>query len=192
MSKHLEIETKYMLSSDSYQKLKKWMMEENGEQLEQTNYYLDTLDFQLEHLDLGTRIRKEKYIELTVKMKQKEGKLEVNQLLNEIEFEEFLQTGILPSGEVKDALKKQGWKEEKLYVFATLTTKRVELPFQEGILDLDESHYFDQIDYEIEYESDSLVHGTMVLQLLFKKLEISDASPSQYTKLARAKKARKK
>lgn len=192
MSKHLEIETKYMLSVDSYEKLKKWMLAENAAQLEQTNFYLDTQDFQLERLDLGTRIRKGKEIELTVKINQKEGKLEVNQLLNEKELEQFFQIGSLPNGEVKDALIKQGWHGGKLVVFAELFTKRVELPFQEGVLDLDESHYFDKVDYEIEFESDSLAHGTMVLQLLFRKLGIVDASPSKYTKLSRAKRARNK
>ena len=61
---------------------------------------------------------------------------------------------------------------EELSLFGTLTTDRVEMPYEGGILVLDHSFYLHCDDYEVEYETNDPTVGEKHFYLFYKN-EIS-------------------
>ncbi|MCF0117691.1 MAG: CYTH domain-containing protein, partial [Bacilli bacterium] len=74
MSTNIEIENKALISKDEYQKLINYYSKYNCTYIEQTNYYIDTINKDLIRLGLSLRIRNiANDYELTLKQKLKEG-----------------------------------------------------------------------------------------------------------------------
>ena len=154
MSTNLEIEAKSMLDESSYLKLIKG---KESERYVQINYYIDTSNFDVHKSGLGLRIRlKDGTYELTVKIRQNEGKLEVNQIIDESEYLAFKESNIFPTGEVKEALIKQNIDIEKLHVFTELKCTRLDLHYKTSLLSIDKSEFNGITDYEIESEDSSM------------------------------------
>ncbi len=154
MSTNLEIEAKSMLDKVDYLKLIKGREKDCYIQI---NYYIDTIHFDVHEKRLGLRIRlKDGKYELTVKIRQPEGKLEINQSITKNDFLAFKESNIFPSGEVKDALVKQGINTEKLHIFTELKTTRLDVNYKSSLISIDRSEFNGITDYEIECEDTSM------------------------------------
>lgn len=147
MEKNLEIEYKMLLSEDVFRKL---MNDFNGHTYSQTNYYLTSIE--LGALRYSLRVReKEGYYEMTLKTPAKTGRMEHNL---EITKEDLItiQNGEMPDNEITRLLKDKGFDLSLIKQSYSLTTIRRDVPFDSGMLSLDENHYNGITDYELEFE----------------------------------------
>jgi uncharacterized protein YjbK len=169
LSQNLEIEFKNMLTTDEYQKLIRFFQIPDSEFFSQENHYFDTPEFDLKEHHCALRVRqKGSHYEMTLKQPAQEGLLETNQLLTSPEAESALKTNKLPSGIIQNQLEEMGISFSKIVYFGSLTTKRAEIPFKEGLLVFDHSYYLNKEDFELEYEVENYQQGLQnFIQLLF-------------------------
>ena len=161
--KHLEIELKTLLKKEDYIKLKEYFSDITP--ITQNNYYLDTCDYKLRSNKIAMRIRTfEDSAELTIKIPQDVGNMEYNQKLTLPEAEHYLEKQILPQGMVMEKLAEIGIESHDWFVLGCLATIRYEMETSIGLMALDESHYFDQTDYELELEVTDCEQGKVDFQ----------------------------
>ncbi len=184
MSETIEIEFKNLLTKLEYEKLLKAFKVKDEQIISQTNHYFDTPDFTLKEFGSALRIR-EKYnhYELTLKQPAAVGLLETTQTLSQDEFLAAIKNEILPKGIIHERLEQLNISSMYLEYFGSLTTKRAEFPYKEGLLVLDHSSYQNTEDYEVEYEVEDFQRG----QLAFKELLEQYSIPLRITpnKIAR-------
>ncbi|WP_332689162.1 CYTH domain-containing protein [Halalkalibacter lacteus] len=173
MAQEVEIEVKSMLTKQSYSKLLSGFGLTEEDAIVQHNHYLETPSFSLKETGSGLRVREraETYT-LTLKQPHKVGKLETHQTISEADWLQAKEEGILPSGEVKTQLDMLNIPINELKFVGTLSTKRIEIQYEEGNLCFDQSSYFDQIDYEIEFEGKSEEHATTTLKNLLTTYQV--------------------
>lgn len=173
MSETIEIEFKNLLTKVEYENLLKTFNVERKDIIKQSNHYFDTPDFALKNLGSALRIReKNNSFELTLKQPAAVGLLETTQHLSRIEFQAVIQQQIFPKGIVQERIKQLKIAFNKIVYFGSLTTKRSEFPYKEGLLVLDHSFYLNTEDYEIEYEVKDFQSGQLVFQELLKQYDI--------------------
>ena len=173
MSRSLEIEYKSMLTAEEYQRVKTQLKLSETDFFVQTNHYFDSADWQLRSRQMGLRIRQfPDKAELTLKLPQPTGLLEVTDPLTLTEAQTILTTKHLPAGHVTAELEQQGINPRQLQPIGSLTTKRAEVALPEGLLALDESWYGTEHDYEIELEVTDALSGAQNFQLLLNKWQI--------------------
>lgn len=172
MSTNLEIEVKSKLTKEEYEKIIGSF--EHPRFQYQTNFYIDNSKFQLSDLKLGLRIRKEKdFVELTIKVPDEEGRLEINQKISPNEFENFLFKNEFPNGEIMRYLKVNYPKiAGDFSIFGTLHNQRLTIDLEDSEIVIDHFNYFDKEEYEIECESHSLKHAETVLKNYLEKFGI--------------------
>lgn len=175
MAKEIEIEFKNLLTKDEFLKLQKAFQIAESMFIEQTNYYFETPSFSLKNSGGALRIRQKSHsFVLTLKMRQAIGHLEIHQKLTESEATKILKTSQIPDGEVIEYLMAENIIIENLALLGDLTTRRVELPYENGLLVLDHSTYLNHEDYELEYEvTDELIGKEHFINLL-RKYEIPE------------------
>ena len=140
---------------------------------------------------MRVRVKDNGYIELTIKDKQKEGKLEINQELSEKEFKEF-QEGKIPSGEVLDYLTSHiDIDINELKCYALLSTVRLDIKYKKSLISIDKSAYNGVTDYEVEAESNSMEQAKKDLFEFLDKEKIS-YTENHISKLRRARESLKK
>ena len=188
MSKNIEIEAKAMIDEVGYKKLMSTFESKDNHSYIQDNYYIDTEDFAVVNNGMGMRIRKkDDYIELTIKDKLDEGKLEINQKITSEEFNDFLNKGIIPDGEVLSYLKKKIDIDVKtLKSYALLSTVRLDIKYKKSLISIDKSSYLGLVDYEVEAESDSMENARKDLFEFLEKEKIS-YSENTVSKLKRTR-----
>lgn len=148
---HLEIEYKTLLTKNEYQQLLPLFSDITA--TKQTNYYIDTADFSIRDAKMALRVRAfENRAELTLKIPQQVGNMEYNQFLTLEESHTLINTCVLPEGEIHTLLTQAAINLEKLKILGSLTTIRYEKETAIGLMALDENHYFDKTDYELELE----------------------------------------
>ena len=148
---HLEIEYKTLLTKNEYQQLLPLFSDITA--TKQTNYYIDTADFSIRDAKMALRVRAfENRAELTLKIPQQVGNMEYNQSLTLEECHTLINTCVLPEGEIHTLLTQAAINLEKLKILGSLTTIRYEKETTIGLMALDENHYFDKTDYELELE----------------------------------------
>ena len=173
MSETIEIEFKNLLTKVEYENLLKTFNVERKDIIKQSNHYFDTPDFALKNLGSALRIReKNNSFELTLKQPAAVGLLETTQHLSRIEFQAVIQQQIFPMGIVQERIEQLKIAFNKIVYFGSLTTKRSEFPYKEGLLVLDHSFYLNTEDYEIEYEVKDFQTGQLVFQELLKQYDI--------------------
>ncbi len=152
MGTNLEIEFKSELSKQDYEKLVSKFS--SGNIYSQTNYYIDTKNLEINKNKCGLRIREKNGVfEMTLKVPQKEGKLEINQQITDKLVKDF----ILPEGEIQEYLVNNlDIKTESLKILGTLKTYRLDLMFKTSLISIDKSIYNGITDYEIEAEDFSM------------------------------------
>ncbi len=173
LSINLEIEFKNMLTKDEYTRLLNTFNPNQIPLIVQQNIYYDTKNLTLKQLKSALRIRvKDETYELTLKLHQPIGLLEVNQMLSKEEVATFNNDHILPTGVVTDALASHDILVSDLRVITDLTTKRFECPHHQNLLVLDESFYHHQHDYELEYEVTDHESGRRAFEALLQQYDI--------------------
>lgn len=169
--KHLEIEMKTLLNKDEYQRLQEHFS--GVTPITQKNYYLDTPDFYLRKHKIAMRIRTfENSAELTIKIPQKVGNMEYNQSLSLEEATKCLESGKLPQGMILEELLSRGITPRDWTVLGCLTTIRYEKATPIGLMALDQSQYFDIVDYELELEVEDGNQGSLDFQEFLQANEI--------------------
>ena len=148
---HLEIEYKTLLTKNEYQQLLPLFSDITA--TKQTNYYIDTADFSIRDAKMALRVRAfENRAELTLKIPQQVGNMEYNQFLTLEESHTLINTCVLPEGEIHTLLTQAAINLDELKVLGSLTTIRYGKETTIGLMALDENHYFDKTDYELELE----------------------------------------
>ncbi|HET7658355.1 MAG TPA: CYTH domain-containing protein, partial [Bacillales bacterium] len=142
MSREIEIEFKNLLTKQEFGQLFHYFGLENKTFTLQHNHYFDTRDFMLKEQNCALRIReKNGHYTLTMKQPQPVGLLEIHQKLTKQEYERIKTQCLFPDGEVTKELLEMNVPPATLVHFGTLSTKRVETGYQEGLLVLDHSFY---------------------------------------------------
>lgn len=189
MSKNIETEAKAMITKEGYEALLSAYKDLENKVYTQENYYIDSSTFELNKLGLGLRIRRKSdgFIEFTVKEKQIEGKLEINQAISIVEFDKFLENNVLPNGEVLNFVKAHyKGKIDELKRYALLVTKRLDIEYEDGLISIDESLYNGIVDYEVECESTSMEHAKELLEEFLNNKKI----PFNWNHISKLKRAR--
>ena len=152
MGTNLEIEFKAELSKQDYGKLVSKFS--TTKIYSQINYYIDSDDLVIRSKKCGLRIReKDGDFEMTLKVPQSEGKLEINQQITDKLIKYF----VFPDGEIKNFLRDNfSIKIESLRILGSLETKRLDLKYKTSLVSIDESSYNGIVDYEIEAEDSSI------------------------------------
>lgn len=182
MQYELEIELKNLLTKDEFTRLKKFFSFQESDFILQTNFYFETRneDFRKNKWNLRIREREGQFV-LTLKLKDGEDVSEYHLPLTELETKEIL-TG-KPSAKIQEILSVVQGQTLCPEWIGSLQTRRAECSYKDGIIFLDESTYFQQTDYEVEYEVSDRISGTTN----FKKLLLQQNIPSRKTlsKIAR-------
>ena len=114
------------------------------------------------------RIRKkQEKCTLTLKQPHLDGLLESHQSLSDEEADMLMNETATLQGDIAALLEEQGIDTARIRYFGSLTTKRAEFPYKNGLLVLDHSFYLNKDDYELEFEADDFTVGqTQFMDLL--------------------------
>ena len=174
MHQEIEIEFKNILTKDEFVRLVSTFQHANLEKMTQINHYLDTNDFQLKQHGSALRIReKNGTYQLTLKQPAHEGLLETHENIDQATMKRIMNEGKLVPGTISSILEKEfSIDPTSVEYFGSLTTNRIQLPYENGILVLDESTYLGYTDYELELEVPSYEAGKKLFEDLLLKEEI--------------------
>lgn len=172
MNQEMEFEYKTLLTKEDFDKLND-VLAFPQEAIKQVNHYFETADFQLKDKSSALRIReKDTAFILTLKQAQADGILETHEKLTKAEFVAFLQNKIGYKDHVGKQLKELGIEMSDLQYYGSLTTYRKSFSKNEIEYVLDESHYGEVIDYELEIEAASMTSARNAFEALLKKHKI--------------------
>ncbi|WHL22587.1 CYTH domain-containing protein [Streptococcus iniae] len=155
---NLEIEYKTLLTKDEYNRL--LVKLSHIEPLTQTNYYIDTPNFDLKANRMSLRIRTfNDSAEMTLKVPEKIGNREYNVSLDLIVAKQLVKNFQLDENSIKEMIAQTSVDCGQLECFGFLTTTRRETDTAIGKMALDYNHYSSVIDYELELEVDDPIKG---------------------------------
>ena len=184
MSNAIEIEAKALVQEDEYRRLVKRFR--NYPKYIQTNHYIDNDESLLRKEGLALRIRQKfDHYEMTLKTPLSQGLLEKNENLKGEEFHAFFDKRQFPENDLKRFLTMLDIDVESLYVKASLTTTRIDVPYEGGKLSIDRNEYNGMVDYEVELEYNNEADA----ERLLKELLESEGIPfvlNHKTKVGRA------
>ncbi|MBS4207953.1 CYTH domain-containing protein [Bacillus sp. FJAT-50079] len=173
MTRQIEIEFKNSVSKDDFQRCLHYFHIKDTDFFTQINHYFDTENFSLKQQAVALRIREvEDRYELTLKKPRTIGLLEINQSLQIEEMNAMKKRLHFPLGEIKDELEQMRIDINQLRHFGSLTTKRAEISYEDGLLVFDHSYYLGHEDFEIEYEVIDADEGQKDFNDLLVKLNI--------------------
>lgn len=173
MTKELEIEFKNLLTEEEYENLLVRFGYSTEDAHTQINHYFDTADFQLRDKRSALRIRqKGNTYECTLKTPAENGYYEITDALNPQQVEDIFKKRSFAAPEVTEALQELGLQADLLEFLGSLTTHRIEFPYQSGLLVLDHSEYLGTEDFEIEYEVADFEEGKRRFQRFLKDFEV--------------------
>lgn len=172
-----EIEFKQLLSQSQYQSIYNKYFPEM-QPFSQTNYYIDTEQFDLRSHKSALRIRvKDDYYEMTLKVPAEVGLMEYNFETHVIpELNKELVANDLPL-EIIEQLNKMNVDVNQLVILGALTTSRLEKEVQGNLLVLDKSDYLNYQDYELEYEVEDYDDGLIQFKMILEAFDIKHETP---------------
>jgi len=172
-----EIEFKQLLSQSQYQSIYNKYFPEM-QPFSQTNYYIDTEQFDLRSHKSALRIRvKDDYYEMTLKVPAEVGLMEYNFETHVIpELNKELAANDLPL-EITEQLNKMNVDVNQLVILGALTTSRLEKAIQGNLLVLDKSDYLNYQDYELEYEVEDYDDGLIQFKMILEAFDIKHETP---------------
>lgn len=172
-----EIEFKQLLSQSQYQSIYNKYFPEM-QPFSQTNYYIDTDQFDLRSHKSALRIRvKDDYYEMTLKVPAEVGLMEYNFETHVIpELNKELVANDLPL-EITEQLNKMNVDVNQLVILGALTTSRLEKEVQGNLLVLDKSDYLNYQDYELEYEVEDYDDGLIQFKMILEAFDIKHETP---------------
>ena len=155
MTQHIEIEFKNILTKAQYEELLQAFSIQPEQIIRQVNHYFDTTGNHLKQHQSALRIREfGETIECTLKEKTSEHQhLETTDFITREQADQMLagKSILLPA--VNERLALFDIPMNTLHCYGTLTTDRVEIPYEGGLLVFDHSFYLHCDDYEVEYET---------------------------------------
>ena len=167
MSREMEYEKRVLLNKEQYEELVSFYLSRYPNQhfINQTNSYFDTFSFTLKNRNIVFRLRNigDQKMELTLKIKKTEGDEEITQRLTYFEGENVLSSLRIPEGEIKEMLLMIGISFSEYHLIGSLKTKRLEIPFDDYLVVIDENSYFGIVDYNLEIESSSKNRAKSIL-----------------------------
>ena len=173
MSQELEIEFKNLLTKNEYMHLRALFQPKGQKMIVQVNHYFDTPLFHLKKNNSALRIREiNGQYQLTLKQPVEEGVLETHQLIDPVTAQNMMNGGGLVSGEIHDLLLLLDIPAQKIIHFGSLETHRIETPYENGLLVLDQSSYLNHEDFELEYEVSNREEGEYSFMKLLSTYEI--------------------
>ncbi|MBZ9618263.1 CYTH domain-containing protein [Clostridium estertheticum] len=189
MIESIEKELKYIVKRNEFYILKKYLVSCGfpNNTIIQSNYYLDTSDYTLKSKGITLRLREINHQEyyLTVKIKNDEVinnlhiKKEFNLKINKKRFNLIKSTkDIRMHLDILDPIKNViGYNQygSAISMRGCLTTKRIsyKIPgFHEPIL-LDKNIYLNEVDYEIEWETEKIDSALQKIKTIFDDLGIT-------------------
>ncbi|WP_432724301.1 CYTH domain-containing protein [Staphylococcus equorum] len=177
MATNNEIEFKQLLSQSQYQSIYNKYFPEM-QPFSQTNYYIDTEQFDLRSHKSALRIRvKDDYYEMTLKVPAEVGLMEYNFETHVIpELNKELVANDLPI-EITEQLNKMNVDVNQLVILGALTTSRLEKEIQGNLLVLDKSDYLNYQDYELEYEVEDYDDGLIQFKMILEAFDIKHETP---------------
>lgn len=168
MSNAIEIEAKALVRKEDYEKLASLFPD--GKKISQTNYYIDSEDRSLAKEGIALRVReKEGSYEMTLKTPLSEGLLEKNCPIDPKEFANLQEKRVFPKNDIARFLTMLGFDVETLGILTSLSTDRIDVSYEGGLLSLDKNEYSSQTDYEIEFEYNNLEGAQKLLKELLQK-----------------------
>ena len=177
MSRHLEKETRAMITQEQYVEICSDILKSNrhAQYVSNTNYYFDTPDFVLTDNHRMVRIRdKGRSYEITYKAKGEDGDLEINQDISDRLAHKYIKKGSLPHGEVYHAVASLGISPKTMKVITSLYTRRLENEYEDYLLVVDMNRYGDIEDFNIEIESKiSMAHASEVLKRYCEQYQLT-------------------
>ncbi|SFB84076.1 Uncharacterized protein YjbK [Alkalibacterium subtropicum] len=187
MRQEVEIEYKNLLTKQEYDKLKAILFTDKASPQVQENYYFDTKDYRLKKAQCALRIRiKGNSAEMTLKTPFEGHHTETTLDISPKRARELITAGSfsLPKAIHSVLLQENISVQQDVFKIAQLKTERLEAVNPHSIIVLDKSYYSNQIDYELEVESDSKATG----KKLFAQILNDHAIPERATqnKIARA------
>jgi len=184
MSNAIEIEAKVLVNKSDYEKLVAEF--KNYGIYSQTNYYIDSDDGILRKNGIALRVREKKGLyEMTLKTPLSHGLLEKNCVWTKEIFLSFQNNGSFPEGDIKHFLTMMDIDIDTLHIQTSLTTKRIDVPYEGGKLSIDENTYSGFTDYEIELEHNNERDAEKFLRQLLDERNIPFLLNNK-TKTARA------
>ena len=152
-----EFESRAMIDEVTYQKMLTIYCKEKCKHLKITNIYFDYVNKSLSRSHIVLRVRNinDKFDELTLKIKEEKGDIEVTHQLTSTEKNNLLNNIVFPSCKVKEELLKRKVDLTKLKIVAILKTDRLEIEYEDHLFVLDKNHYNGITDYNVEVESTS-------------------------------------
>lgn len=188
MSIQIEKEIKTMLSQNDFNRLQSFFSLNSIEPIKQVNIYFDTLDQQLKKKKAAFRLRLfDNTSEWTIKQTQSElTAIEITKENDQRLDENIKLSKDILGCEICAFFEKEAIDIDQLEKTIQLTTLRWNIEVDDGLLALDQSTYYDQVDYELELETSNLVEGQIYLDKLLKQLQIPFQKADK--KIARASK----
>ncbi|MDW8799210.1 CYTH domain-containing protein [Staphylococcus pseudoxylosus] len=178
MATNNEIEFKQLLTESQYNVIHKTYFNEI-EPFKQTNFYIDTPDFDLKDHKSALRIRvKDDYLEMTLKIPAEVGLTEYNFETHVVpELNKTIPKQSLPS-EIAEQLTKMDINLTELIILGSLKTERLEKEINGNLLVLDKSTYLDFEDFELEYEVEDYDEGLIQFKSILEKFDMKHEIPA--------------
>lgn len=173
-----EIEFKQLLDKKTYQMIKDSYFSQD-QPFTQTNYYIDTPDFQLmtHKMALRIRVRADKSHEFTLKVPAEVGLTEYNHETSYTPIQDAtIPSDIIPN-EIKEVINQHGINYSQLIILGSLTTHRLETNTTSGLLVLDHSEYLNTEDYELEFEVSDYDEGYHAFTQILKNYHLTHEPP---------------
>ncbi|HCT0425810.1 TPA: CYTH domain-containing protein [Staphylococcus pseudintermedius] len=173
-----EIEFKQLLDADSYVSIKTQHFK-GQTPFKQVNYYIDTVDFQIQSQKMALRIREKAdgTFELTLKVPDTVGLLEYNAQFHMQPAENMTLKPSDIDDDIREVLEQRHVQLDALKILGALTTYRLETQTDEGLLVLDHSLYLGTEDYELEFEVRDFEAGQQAFNNLLAQLKLSPVVP---------------
>ncbi|HLR15334.1 MAG TPA: CYTH domain-containing protein [Bacillota bacterium] len=177
MSQEIEIEFKHLLTYDQFKHIKESLPFPQTP-IVQKNHYFETIDHTLIHQSCALRIRvkNDSYV-ATLKEPCVEGILETHDILSEAEMKAWINDYPTPTENIHKRLVERGISLKDIQYIGFLTTKRYSYSSEDLVYVLDESIYGNQVDYELEIESQSYSEGEQAYHHLKNKFQLEDKKP---------------
>lgn len=156
---NMEYEARVMLTQEQYLAMKKAYLAKypKARKIININYYFDTpeLALTMSQKVLRVRVINDVEKELTLKIQQEEGCLEINHILSSKEEDKLFKNSIIEYPPILDELKKAGIDLSTIKLITDLKTERIEIEIEDYLFVLDKNYYRNKIDYNLEIESNS-------------------------------------
>ena len=180
MSNAIEIEAKALVTADDYRKLIKLFP--SSPRYTQTNYYIDSDNLVLAASGIALRIReKAGAFELTLKTPLSQGLLEKSVAISMNEFCALRDFHEFPKCDLLRFLTMLDFDVNELKILTSLSTERVDVEYEGGLLSIDRNAYSGKVDYEVEFEFNNMDGAKRILGDLLKNngIEFSFSSVSK-------------